>query len=62
MKETRFYFRSGDESAISVAKKLAKSQPLEIIEMKPDEIRAYKDPTRFGTIMVEFEDKLRSEL
>ena len=55
MKETRFYFKSGDESALSVAEKLAKSKPLEIIEMKADEIRAYKDPTRFGTIVVEFE-------
>jgi len=55
MKETRFYYRMGDVSARTVALKLAKSRPGEIIGLESDEIRAYKDPTRFGTIITEYE-------
>ena len=61
MKETRFYYRFGDKSAQNVAIKLAKSRPGEMIALEADEIRAYKDPTRFGTIITEYEIKKPSE-
>ena len=53
MKETRFFVRIGDESAMNLAKKIANSKNHQIIPLTADEMRALKDPVRFARIDTE---------